>query len=84
MALEERLQQLGDERRADHQRLSDERAAAEMQRPQLLREAEILQQAEVAAAKAEQQKLLRGEACYRAREYRSRAAISRQIFEGHV
>ena len=44
MALEERLQQLRDERRADHQRLSDERAAAEMQRSQLLREAEILRQ----------------------------------------
>jgi len=44
MALEERLQQLGDERRADHQRLSDERAAAEMHRSQLLREAEILRQ----------------------------------------
>ena len=48
MALEERLQQMGDERRAEHQRLSDERAAAEMQsemqRSQLLREAEILRQ----------------------------------------
>ena len=44
MALEERLQQLGDERRTDHQRLSDERAAAEAQRSQLLREAEILRQ----------------------------------------